>query len=78
MPRSRKDVLRNLSYLNWCDSLSSSIAQYSLLFTLKTYYSLKVLKCTFSCLAIEGKKVTVRSGIRTHASRGDCDLNAAP
>ena len=24
------------------------------------------------------EKVIVRSGIRTHASRGDCDLNAAP
>ena len=31
------------------------------------------------CGAVEGQKGTlVRSGIRTHASRGDCDLNAAP
>lgn len=29
-------------------------------------------------LMVGGKKELVRSGIRTHASRGDCDLNAAP
>lgn len=26
----------------------------------------------------QAKGKAVRSGIRTHASRGDCDLNAAP
>ena len=41
----------------------------------------KTLTCV-SCVSVSNvyvhEKVIVRSGIRTHASRGDCDLNAAP
>ena len=44
IPMSRKDVLRNLSYLKWCERLSKSS-----LLTLKTHCCLKVFKCTFSC-----------------------------
>ena len=34
--------------------------------------------CVTSYYVLQRKKIAVRSGIRTHASRGDCDLNAAP
>ena len=36
------------------------------------------IKTKGKLLECEGPKAVVRSGIRTHASRGDCYLNAAP
>ncbi|VEL26570.1 unnamed protein product [Protopolystoma xenopodis] len=53
----------------WIDGRESS----SLLFDCKEF---NWSESPDSCLA--AKKFRVRSGIRTHASRGDCDLNAAP